>query len=543
MIWIWRRTLILGASPLFQTSTRKVKRTGEGKVYMYQPIQLINTIPSLRNLINTSPLQRGFLLIPLGLALAWFALSPAVRAVSPPPDGGYPNGNTAEGDGALASNTSGADNTAIGNIALSSNTTGGFNTAAGWLALSANIDGIANTATGANSLQNNTSGFDNTATGVEALFSNTTGQENTATGRFALSNNTTGNDNTAAGWEALAFNTTGEFNTATGVEALVSNTTGHNNTANGADALASNTTGVANTATGSGALQSNTTASENTADGSQALFSNTTGVCNAALGFHTLRKSTTGRNNTATGWGAMEFNTTGNNNTASGFEALYNNTTGRNNIALGNLAGFNITTGGNNIDIGNHGLAAEANTIRIGTQGTQTGTFIAGISGVAVSGSTVVVNSSGKLGVATSSARFKQNIKPMDKASEAILALKPVTFCYKEDIDPDGIPQFGLVAEEVEKINPDLVVRGEDGKVMTVRYEAVNAMLLNEFLKEHGKVEEQERNAQEQQSTITALKGAVAQQQMQIEALTAGPQKVNEQVALSKPAPQLVANP
>ena len=144
----------------------------------------------------------------------------------------------------------------------------------------------------------------------------------------------------------------------------------------------------------------------------------------------------------------MEFNTTGNNNTASGFEALYNNTTGRNNIALGNLAGFNITTDGNNIDIGNHGLAAEAKTIRIGTQGTQTGTFIAGISGVAVSGSTVVVNSSGKLGVATSSARFKQNIKPMDKASEAILALKPVTFCYKEDIDPDGIPQFGLVAEE-----------------------------------------------------------------------------------------------
>jgi hypothetical protein len=429
---------------------------------MYQPIQLTNTIPSLRNLINTPPLQRGFLLIPLGLALAWFALSPAARAVSPPPDGGYPNGNTAEGDGALASNTSGADNTAIGNIALSSNTTG---------------------------------------------------QENTATGRFALSNNTTGNDNTAAGWEALAFNTTGEFNTATGVEALVSNTTGHNNTANGADALASNTTGVANTATGSGALQSNTTASENTADGYQALFSNTTGVCNAALGFHALRKSTTGRNNTATGWGAMEFNTTGNNNTASGFEALYNNTTGRNNIALGNLAGSNITTGGNNIDIGNHGLAAEANTIRIGAQGTQTGTFIAGISGVAVSGSTVVVNSSGKLGVAASSARFKEAIKPMDTASEAILALQPVTFRYKHELDRDGIPQFGLVAEQVEKVNPDLVVRGEDGKVTTVRYEAVNAMLLNEFLKEHRKVQELEK---------------------QVAALTAGLQKVTAQVESGK---------
>jgi len=189
------------------------------------------------------------------------------------------------------------------------------------------------------------------------------------------------------------------------------------------------------------------------------------------------------------------------------------------------------------------GAAGEANTIRIGKQGTQKATFIAGIFGTAVSGSTVVVNSSGKLGLAVSSASFKEAIKPMDKVSEAILALKPVTFRYKEELDPDRIPQFGLVAEEVEKVNPDLVVRGEDGKVMTVRYEAVNAMLLNEFLKEHRKVEEQ-------QATITRLESKVAkqeltatQQQKEIEALTATVQKVSDQVALSKPAPQLVANP
>ena len=185
---------------------------------------------------------------------------------------------------------------------------------------------------------------------------------------------------------------------------------------------------------------------------------------------------------------------------AEGFEALANNTSGSSNIALGSNAGINLTTGSNNIDIGAPGVAAEANTIRIGKSGTQKKTFIAGIRGVTVaSGVGVIVGTTGQLGTVVSSARFKEAIKPMDKASEAILALKPVTFRYKEELDPDGIPQFGLVAEEVEKVNPDLVVRDEDGKVMTVRYEAVNAMLLNEFLKEH-------RNVAEQQSTIAELK-------------------------------------
>jgi hypothetical protein len=189
----------------------------------------------------------------------------------------------------------------------------------------------------------------------------------------------------------------------------------------------------------------------------------------------------------------MHFNTTGSNNVASGYLALYNNTTGINNIGLGVQAGNNLTTGNNNIDIGNQGVAAEANAIRIGTEGTQKKTFIAGISTTGVMGSAVKISSSGQVGVAPSSARFKQEIQSMDKASEALLALRPVIFRYKPEIDPEGVPQFGLVAEDVEKINPDLVVRDAGGKAFTVRYEAVNAMLLNEFLKEHRTVQEQQK--------------------------------------------------
>src|SRR4029077_12395846 len=172
------------------------------------------------------------------------------------------------------------------------------------------------------------------------------------------------------------------------------------------------------------------------------------------------------------------------------------------------------------------------------------------ISGVVVTGSTVVVNSSGQLGVAPSSARFKEAIKPMDKAREAILALKPVTFRYKEEIDPDGIPQFGLVAEEVEKVNPDLVARDADGKVYTVRYDAVNAMLLNEFLKEHRQVQELKSIVTRQEATIAQqqkdFKLTAAQQQMEIKALTAGLKeqasqirKVSAQLEISKVASQV----
>ena len=243
------------------------------------------------------------------------------------------------------------------------------------------------------------------------------------------------------------------------------------------------------------------------------------------MGFQTLYHNTTGLSNTANGYQALYSNQTGGSNTATGVQALYR-TTGGGNIALGFQAGANLTTGNNNIDIGNAGVAGESNKIRIGRQGTHNGTFIAGISGSPIAGTSVVVNNNGRLGTVASSQRFKDDIKPMDKASEAIHALKPVTFRYKKELDPEGVPQFGLVAEEVEKVNPDLVVRDAEGKVYTVRYEAVNAMLLNEFLKEHRKVQELEANA--------------VRQQKQIEALTAGLQKVNAQLELSGPAPQTV---
>jgi hypothetical protein len=291
-----------------------------------------------------------------------------------------------------------------------------------------------------------------------------------------------------------------------------------------------NTTGGSNTANGAFALQSNTTASDNTANGVSALQGNTTGTSNTANGFDALLK-----------------NTTGSHNMADGAFALQNNTSGGGNIALGNSAGVNLTTGNNNIDIGNPGSAGESSHIHIGTVGTQTATYIAGIHGVTVASAVgVVIDVNGHLGTPTSSARFKEAIKPMDKASEAILALQPVTFRYKHELDHDGIPQFGLVAEQVEKVNPDLVVRDADGKVNTVRYEAVNAMLLNEFLKEHRKVEQQATTIAQQRkdfkSTITKLEATIAREEKQIEALTAGLQKVSAQVEMSRSAPQMALN-
>jgi len=215
---------------------------------------------------------------------------------------------------------------------------------------------------------------------------------------------------------------------------------------------------------------------------------------------------------------------------------------GGSNIGLGFQAGMNLTTGSNNIDIGNVGAAGESNKIRIGKQGTQNGTFIAGIYNAAVTGSTVVVTSSGKLGVTASSARFKEYIKPMDAASEAILALKPVTFRYKKAIDEAGIPQFGLVAEQVARVNPDLVVRDADGRPYTVRYEAVNAMLLNEFLKEHREVQAQERKIREQQTTIAELKNGLQSVVAQLKEQDSKIQKVSARVELQTALPPTVVN-
>jgi hypothetical protein len=370
---------------------------------------------------------------------------------------------------------------------------------------------------------------------------------NTAEGEDALLHVTTGYDNTAIGFQALVSNTTGFQNTANSDSALHSNVSGFENTANGFAALFTNTSGDCNTANGFEALFWNT-GSSNTASGSGALFSNTAGSANTATGLAALAANTTGHDNTANGVDALFLNTTGRDNTADGSHALFNNTTGSNNIALGNNAGIHIT-GSNNIDIGAEGTPGESGVIRIGrfSTATATGTFIAGISGKTVgAGVGVIINANGRLGTATSSARFKEAIKPMDKTSEAIFGLQPVTFRYKHELDPDGLPQFGLVAEEVEKVNPDLVVRGEDGKVMTVRYEAVNAMLLNEFLKEHRTVREQQSTINELKATVAqqqdAFASKIAQQQKQIEALTAGLQKVTAQVQSGNSAPRVVSD-
>ena len=374
----------------------------------------------------------------IAVMLGCFGLSPKVLAVVPAPDGGYPGGNTAEGDNALFTLTTGASNTAIGFAALGSNTTGDFNT--------------------------------------------------------------------AIGFAPLGSNTTGDFNTAEGSGALLLNTTGSSNTANGNNALFHNTAGFQNVATGV-----------------QALFSNTTGFHNEAAGFQALLSNTTGNHNTADGDNALVHNTTGILNTAVGGHALDQNITGSSNVALGFQAGFNIT-GNGNVCIGQNivGVAGESNVTRIGNIG----------STAQANGVFVTVGAGGKLGFQVSSRRYKDDIKPMDKASEALFALKPVSFRYKREIDPARSPDFGLIAEDVATVNPDLVARDEDGKIVTVRYQAVNAMLLNEFLKEHRKVEELTKEFQ----------ATVAQQQKQIEALTTGLQKLSTQIQLSKPVPQVADN-
>jgi len=355
----------------------------------------------------------------VSLLIGCFAISPA-QAVSPPPDGGYPGGNTAEGQNALLSLSSGTYNTAIGAFSNLSLTTGNFNTGVGAGTLLSNSGGAFQ------------QGSQNTATGAGALLSNTTGPFNTANGAFALFSNAVGPDNTATGAQTLFNNTTGGFNTANGAF-------------------------------------------------------------------------------------AMPSNATGNDNTAIGFLALANNTTGSGNIALGINAGFGVTTVDNVICIGHNGQNV-GNSCYIGQ------IFNATSSG----GIAVFINSDGKLGTNTSSRRFKEEIKVMDKTSEALFALKPVTFRYKKEIDPAGTSQFGLVAEEVEKVNPDLVVRDKEGKPYSVRYDQVNAMLLNEFLKAHRRMEEQDKRIEE-------LTAQLKQQAAQI-------QKVSTQLEANKPTPQVVAN-
>ena len=409
----------------------------------------------------------------------------AAPNVNPPPDGCYPNYTTAEGCNALAQLGGGIGNSGLGAYALFMDISGNYNTGVGAAALALNAaDG--NTAIGTAALLLNTIGTLNTATGAKALYSNTEGSFNTANGAQALFSNNTGGNNTASGMNALFNNTTGNDNTATGVVALFSNDTGSDNTATGYQALYHNTTG-----------------GDNTAHGMNALVNNIAGSGNTAIGFGALQNSDSD-SNTAVGDGALGSENTGAFNTAIGAGALSNDTSGYNNVAIGLYAGQSVTTGSNNIYIANSGTAQdESETIRIGN-GNTNATYVGGVAGrtVGAGGTTCYVDNLGKLGVFLSARRYKENIQPMNEASSALYSLKPVTFRYKPEFDKSGTPQFGLIAEEVAAVNPDLVVRNAKGEISTVRYEAVNVLLLNEFLKEHKKVEEQ-------QATIVRLENAI----------------------------------
>jgi hypothetical protein len=488
---------------------------------------------------------------------------PKTPAVTPPPDGGYPNFTTAEGTNALKNLTSGAGNTAVGWFPLFSDITASFNTAVGVGTLLFNnadentaIGAAAllfntasgNTALGSRALLNNTTGgtsgniqgFDvgpNVAVGQQALESNTLSGGNTAVGYQALHSFTTGPTGleqigacTAVGFEALANNIAdGLGNHAFGYQALFNNTTGINNTAIGLQALFNNTTGASNTAAGATALRSNDTGDNNTALGSSALFANTTGAKNTAIGGSALSSNVTGTSNTAIGHQALVLNT-GDFNTAVGDLALGGNTTGTSNTAVGNGA-LEFSNGISNIalgtDAGSNVTTADS-VICIGAPGANvTGSCYIGniFSATSPGGIGVFVNSDGKLGTTVSSRRFKDDIKPMDKISEAILSLQPVTFHYKKELDPTTTAQFGLVAEDVEKVNPDLVVRDKDGRPYSVRYDQVNAMLLNEFLKEHRKVEQLEGTVAQQRNDFQAI---AADQKKQIQVLA---EIVKEQAA------------
>ncbi len=494
---------------------------------MYSLIQLKTFVSCGRDPARSLPLGRGFLLIPL--ILVCFAFLPQMQATPAAlptpfpgtnPDGCYPGFTSAEGCKALFHLTSGAGNTAFGWYSLFEDTTGSFNTALGGGTL------VINTA-----------------------------DSNTATGAAALLLNIDSTQNCAYGTDALVYNGFGtglnaDFNDAFGAFALYNNSDGYTNNAVGNHALFENIHGAGNTAVGDLALQNNDESGNafgniNTAVGAQALLANDDGDSNNAVGYSALENVVDGNQNNAMGTFAL-VNSTGAANTAVGDSAFMNGVTGNFNTIIGWHTGSATGVDGNdNIYIGATAgpTGPENGALRIGDPGFVAGAWIAGIFGAtAPAGIPVVVSATGKLGTVISSARFKDDIKPMDKASEAIFALNPVTLHYKKQLDANGTPQFGLVAEQVAKVNPDLVVPDRDGKPYTVRYEAVNAMMLNEFLKEHRTVQDLKVTAEKQQATI-------ALQESQIKALTASLreqatqiQKVSAQVEMIKPTPQVVEN-
>jgi hypothetical protein len=334
------------------------------------------------------------------------------------------------------------------------------------------------------------------------------GHSNTGMGTAALggpAGSNGGYQNTASGFGALYSNMTGSGNTASGFEAMYSNTTGGNNIASGYQALYANTTGSNNTASGVAALYANTTGSNNTAVGQNALSGfegpdspDATGSYNTGIGATALYSYSTGGSNTASGYGALYADTTGSNNTALGVHALASTTSGSNNIAQGWHAGINLTTGSNNIDIGSPGVKAETGVIRIGTitgtTSTQSATYVAGIYGVktGTAGTAVFIDSSGQLGTVSSSIRYKEDIRPIASASERLLKLRPVRFRYKKaDASGEKPIQYGLIAEEVAKVYPELVIRdAATGRIDGVRYDELAPMLLNEMQQQHAQMAE-----------------------------------------------------
>jgi hypothetical protein len=445
-------------------------------------------------------------------------------------------GNTAVGAEALSENVSGFSNTAVGNEALLSNRTGSQSSAFGAGALRFPWGSSDNTAVGYSALSGSYErprvGSRNSALGVSALSDNT-GSDNTGVGAFALADSQ-GDRNTAAGVEALSWSLRGNDNTAVGFRALkgleekwngdevIGTSTGSANAALGAYALGKFTSGQHNAAVGAWALGSTTVGENNVAVGFAALFRNVGGCLNTGQGFYALNSNTSGNWNTASGAYALDGCTTGSRNVGFGAYSLHNVTTGSENIALGHEAGVNIFRGSRNICLGSLGDSQDNDTIRIGNPGRQSRVFIAGISGVtSAAGAPVYVNMFGQLGTLTSSSRFKEAIKDMDATSSALLKLKPVTFHYKKEIDSEAVPQYGLIAEEVEKVDPNLVLRDADGVTYTVRYEAVNAMLLNEFLKQHTEVQEQRKTIAGQQAGIRALAARLEQVDLRMQKMSA----------------------
>ena len=400
--------------------------------------------------------------------------------------------NAAVGAYTLDHVTTGQENSAFGNRALEQLVAGSYNAAFGSRALFSHLGDYA-TAVGDSALAYNTTGNDNTAVGASALFLNTTGGQNSAVGRNALYANTTASYNTALGANALRFNTTGEANSAVGRGALYSNSTGNYNTGMGYRSLNANTVGHWNTAIGGYALDRNTSAEYGTAVGYQSLAKNTTGALNTALGATALYQNSDGEKNTGLGVNALYYNVSGGQNTATGADALIDLNGGSGNVALGANAGAGLATGSDNVYVAATAWDAdESGTIRVGNSNDHARTFIAGVRGVTTGVADaipVMIDQDGQLGTTSSSARVKHDIRSIGDGADAVLSLRPVTFRY--NAQPDA-RHFGLIAEEVAPVLPELVVMGADGRPETVAYHELPALLLALLQRQEARIAELE---------------------------------------------------